>query len=69
MIGEARREDLRLGFQSAKRAGVNHTIPVALERVAIGMVQLRISSAPALAHLKPKSAEHPVIAAAIEKAA
>ena len=38
MIGIADGEDLRFGLQPAKRARMNHPIPVALERVAIGVI-------------------------------
>lgn len=41
MIAVSAREDLRLGFEAAERAGVNHTVAVALEIVAVGMRRLR----------------------------
>src|SRR5450755_1087509 len=40
VVGIAPRENLRLGFETAKGAGMNHTIAVALKVVAVGMLRL-----------------------------
>ena len=50
VVGEAAGEDLRLGFEAAKRAGVNDAVPVALEIVAIGMLGFRNSASAGLLH-------------------
>src|SRR5438128_10197598 len=53
VIGEAERENLCLGFQPPKGASVNDAVPVALERIAIGVIELRVSAPPALRDRKP----------------
>ena len=53
MIGQARREDLRLGFEPPKGASVNDAVPVALERISVGMIQLGVLAPPALLDRKP----------------
>ena len=45
MIGEARREDLGLGFQAAKGARMNDAIAIALEGIAVRMLRFRIAAA------------------------
>ena len=59
MIGDARREDLRLVFQAAERAGMNHAVPVALKLVAIRMGKLRIAPSPGACDWKFKMGEVP----------
>jgi hypothetical protein len=45
MVGIARGENLRFGFQTAKRAGVNYAIAVAGIVVAVGVLRLRVAAA------------------------
>src|SRR5581483_1776455 len=58
MIGEALREDLRLGFQAAKGPGMNDAVAIALEGIAVRMVGLGIASPPALADVKTEAPQH-----------
>ena len=68
MVGVARGENLCFRFQAAKGAGMNDAVAVALKRIAVGVVRLRIPAAPALADSKPKRSQHPITAAAIANA-
>ena len=48
VVGEAAGEDLGLGFEAAKSAGVNDAVAVALEIIAIGMLGFRNSASAGL---------------------
>ncbi len=50
VVREAAGEDLGLGFQAAKSAGVDDTVAVALEIVAIGMLGFRNAASAGLLH-------------------
>jgi hypothetical protein len=56
MIGQPGREDLRLGFEAAKGLRVYDTVPIALERIAIRVIEFRVSAPPALPYRKPNGA-------------
>jgi hypothetical protein len=51
MIGVTRGEDLRLGFQSAKGAGMDYAIAIARIIVAIGMLRFRVTAAARTLHV------------------
>ena len=56
MVGKAGREDLRLGFQAAECPGVNDTVAIALEGVAVRMIGFRGSGVPG--SFRPGSEAH-----------
>jgi len=58
MIGEARRENLRLGFQAAEGARVDDAVTIALEGVAIGMIRFGIAPAAARINGETKALQH-----------
>src|ERR1700723_354871 len=58
MIGVARGEDLRLGFEAAESAGVDDAVAVAGVIVAIGMLRLREAAAASAAHVHGVGCEH-----------
>ena len=58
MIGIARGENLRLGFQAAKRAGVNYAIAVAGVVVAVRMLRLGVAAAARTPHVHGVGGEH-----------
>src|SRR5437899_8985635 len=58
VVRVAAREDLRLGLKPAKGAGVNHTIAVALEIVAVGVRRLSKAPSAGLRHLHRVSRQH-----------
>ena len=58
MVGEAGREDLGLIFQSAKGAGVDDAVAIALESVAVRMSGSGYRR-PRLADVKAQLGEHP----------
>ena len=51
MIGEAHGEDLRLRFQPAESARMDHAVAVARVVVAVGMLRLRITPPPRRPHV------------------
>src|SRR6185437_4614794 len=59
MVGDARRKNLRLGLQTAERAGMHNTIAVALEDVTVRMFGFRIPSATASSKRKTQVGQHP----------
>ena len=58
VIGVARGEDLRLGFQAAESARMDHAVAVARVVVAIGMLRLREAAAARAAHVHGVGCEH-----------
>ncbi len=58
VVGEAGRENLRLGFQPAEGTGMNHAVAVALEGVAVRMRGFGISPPPASLHRKSQPRQH-----------
>ncbi len=58
VIGVARGEDLRFGFEAAEGAGMDHAVAVARVIVAIGMLRLREAAAARAAHVHGVGCEH-----------
>ena len=58
MIGVARGEDLRFGFEAAEGAGMNDAVAVARVVVAIGMLRLGVTAAAGAAHVHGVGCEH-----------
>src|SRR5208283_5139300 len=54
VVTQVRSKDLCLAFHAPKGAGVNYTVPVTLEIIAVWMRGLRVTSTPALFRLEPK---------------
>ncbi len=57
VIGESRREHLRLVFQAPERAGMNDAVAIALKFIAIRMGELRITAASRALHRKPEMSQ------------
>ena len=58
MVAQVWRKDLRLGFQTAKSAGVYDAVAVPAKGTAIGMIWFRVNPSPALCRRKPKVRQH-----------
>ena len=57
VVGDAGWKDLRLVFQAAKSAGVDHAIAIALELVAVRMRRFRIPPPAARRNREPQTAQ------------
>ncbi len=58
MVGVTAGEDLRLGFQAAKRPGMDDPVAIALKVVAVGMRGLRITASAGLFHAHGVVGQH-----------
>ena len=58
MVGVAAGENLRLGFETAKGAGVNDAVAVALKVIAVGMRRFRKATSAGLFHLHRVAGQH-----------
>ncbi len=58
MVGIARGENLRFGFQAAERARMNHAVAVARVIVAIRVLRFRVAAAARAAHVHGVGREH-----------
>src|ERR1041385_6489738 len=59
VVRDAGRENLRLSFQPAERAGVNDAVAIPLKRVPVWMLSFRIAPTASLRGWKTKLIEHP----------
>jgi hypothetical protein len=57
VIGELRREDLRLIFETPERAGMHNTIAIALKLIAVRVRRFGVPPAPGSPHQKPEMSE------------
>jgi len=58
MVGERRREDLRLMLEAPKRPRMNDAVPVSLKGVAVRVLRLRVTTAARRLDRKPEVFEH-----------
>src|SRR5664280_3868884 len=58
MVGVAAGEDLRLVFQPAEGAGMDHAIAIPLKRIAIGVRRLGIAASTGILHANSVAGEH-----------
>src|SRR5664280_2920355 len=58
MVGVAAGEDLRLVFQPAEGAGMDHAIAIPLKRIAIGVRRLGIAASTGILHANGVAGEH-----------
>ena len=58
VVGKARRENLRLGFQTPESARMNYAVAIALKTISVRMFRFRIPPSPALIGREPQSRKH-----------
>src|SRR5216683_8027626 len=58
MVRQAGGKDLCFGFQTAEGAGVDDTVTIALEGVAVGMIRLGIAPAAARVNGETEALQH-----------